>query len=80
MTNPIRIETERLILRQMTVDDTESLLKIFSDPKAMKYFGGVIFDRKRMDKWVADNLAHHDEHGYSLWSIVLKSTGEVIGD
>jgi RimJ/RimL family protein N-acetyltransferase len=64
----------------MTEVDTDALLQIFSDPKAMKYFGGVIFDRPRMEKWVADNLAHHREHGFSLWSVVLKETGEVIGD
>lgn len=73
------IETERLILRQMTEDDTDDLLLIFSDPKAMKYFN-VVFDRPRMEKWVAENLDHQKEHGFSLLSVVLKETGEVIGD
>jgi RimJ/RimL family protein N-acetyltransferase len=80
MTNTIRFETERLILRQMTEEDTDAMLLVFSDPKVMKYFGGVIFDRPRMEKWVAENLEHHQEHGFSLWSVVLKETGEVIGD
>ena len=73
------IETERLILRQMREDDAEDLLGIFSDPIAMQYFG-VIFDRARMDQWVRSNLDHQDKYGFSLFSVVLKDNGEVIGD
>lgn len=73
------IETERLTLRTMIADDAEPLLEIFSDPVAMRYFG-VIFDRPRMDEWVQSNLDHEKQHGFSLFSVVLKDNGEVIGD
>jgi len=73
------IETKRLILRQMTEDDTESFLEIFTDPKAMKYFG-IIFDQSQIDNWVKSNLEHQEKHGFSLFSVVLKSNDEVIGD
>jgi len=73
------IQTKRLTLRKMKAEDAEAFLDIFSDPEAMKYFG-VIFDRPRMDKWVRDNLDHEKEHGFSLYSVVLKEDGEVIGD
>ncbi len=78
MTQPV-IETKRLILRQMTMDDTDELLLIFSDPEAMKYFN-VVFDRPRMEEWVKSNLRHQVEHGFSLWAVVLKENGEVIGN
>lgn len=32
------IETERLILRPLVIDDSDSLLKIFSDPEVMRYW------------------------------------------
>lgn len=73
------IETRRLILRKMKEDDAEALLEIFSDPIAMHYFG-VIFDRPRMDKWVQDNLAHEQQYGFSLLSVILRDNNEVIGD
>ena len=73
------IETERLTLRKMTESDAEELFHIFSDPIAMRYFG-VIFDRPGMDKWVRNNLEHEKQHGFSLLSVVLKDSGEVIGD
>ena len=73
------IDTKRLTLRLMTEADTGAMLLIFSDPVAMKYFN-VIFDRPRMEQWVSENLEHQAEHGFSLYSVVLKETGEVIGD
>jgi RimJ/RimL family protein N-acetyltransferase len=73
------IETERLILRHMTDDDAEDLLEIFSDPIAMRYFA-VVFDRARMDRWVQSNLDHQAKYGFSLYSVVLKENGKVIGD
>lgn len=75
----IMVETKRLTLRTMIENDAEPLLDIFSDPVAMQYFG-VIFDRSRMEKWVESNLEHEKQHGFSLYSVVLKENGEVIGD
>jgi len=74
------IETERLTLRKMREEDAEAFLDIFSDPIAMQYFGGVIFDRARMDEWVRSNLEHDRKFGFSLLSVILKESGEVIGD
>ena len=73
------IETQRLVLRLMREDDAESLYDIFSDPAAMQYFG-VVFDRARMEQWVRSNIEHQQKHGFSLLSVVLRESGEVIGD
>jgi RimJ/RimL family protein N-acetyltransferase len=73
------IETKRLLLRKMREEDARDFLEIFSDPVAMKYFG-VIFDSARMEKWVQDNLEHNKQHGFSLYTVILKSIGEIIGD
>ena len=73
------IETKRLILRRMNENDAGALLDIFSDPVAMRYFG-VTFDRAGMDKWVRQNLEHEKRHGFSLLTVILKDSGEIIGD
>ncbi len=79
-TNPQHIiETKRLYLRLMNIRDVDQLLLIFSDPEAMKYFN-VVFDRKRMENWVNDNLDHQKRYGYSLYSVILRSNDELIGD
>jgi RimJ/RimL family protein N-acetyltransferase len=74
------IETDRLILRKMTAEDTEELLRIFSDPRVMASFGGQLFDRDQMEAWVQRNLEHQETHGYGLFSVILKAEERLIGD
>src|SRR5262249_34673861 len=33
------LETERLVLRELTLDDAEALLEVYSDPEVMRYLG-----------------------------------------
>ena len=73
------IETDRLILRQMKIDDIDDLLGIFSDPIAMKYFN-IVFDKSQMETWVQRNLNHHAQYGYSLYSVILRNNQRLIGD
>ena len=74
------IETERLILRPMRVEDTDPLLRVFGDPLVMASFGVEPFDRAQMREWVQRNLDHQGEHGYGLFTVMLRQSGEVIGD
>lgn len=74
------IQSERLTLRTMTIDDVEPLLKVFTDPAVMASFGGGSFDRVQMEQWVKRNLEHQERHGYGLYTVVLRSDGEIIGD
>jgi ribosomal-protein-alanine N-acetyltransferase len=74
------LETERLILRKMTSEDLDALLLIFSDPKVMQSFVGILFDRAMMEKWMGRNLNHQDRYGYGLFSVILKEKKELVGD
>jgi ribosomal-protein-alanine N-acetyltransferase len=74
------LETSRLLLRPMKFDDVDAMLHIFGDPKVMASFGEQPFDRERMLGWLNHNLAHQTEHGYGLFSVVLKSSDLLIGD
>jgi RimJ/RimL family protein N-acetyltransferase len=79
MSEPI-LDTPRLTLRSMTEADLDSLMAIFGDPKVMAMFHTVPFNRDQMSQWLARNLAHQKEHGYGLFSVILKSEGLLIGD
>lgn len=76
----VMIETERLILRQMSMDDLDDLLCIFSDPLVMASFGEVLFDRQKMKQWIQRNINHQKEYGYGLFSVILKENGKLVGD
>lgn len=75
-----RLETERLLLRPMQATDIDSLSLIFTDPRVMASFGGELFSRAQMERWLARNLDHQNEFGYGLFSVFLKRDGTLIGD
>ena len=73
------IETERLVLREYTLDDFDALFEIVSDPETMQHYPAP-FDEKRTRDWIAWNLDNYEKYGFGLWAVVLKETGEFIGD
>lgn len=78
--SPSRLETTRLILRPMLQSDFEALLLIFTDLRVMASFNEDPFTREQMQRWLQRNLDHQEEFGYGLFSVLLKETGELIGD
>ncbi len=76
----LRLETNRLILRPMSETDFDALLLIFTDLKVMAAFHHPPFTGEQMQGWLQRNLDHQIEFGYGLFSVILKETGELIGD
>ena len=76
----LRLETPRLVLRMMKYPDIEDLSKIFGDPVVMDSFGVPPFTREQMTAWLQRNLDHQDQHGYGLFSVILKSEKQLIGN
>lgn len=75
----MQMETQRLILRDMQEADFPALHAILSDPETMRFYPAP-FDEKKVKDWIARNQQRYRTEGYGLWAIVLKKTGEVIGD
>jgi len=76
---PFRLETGRLVLREMTMEDYEALYAVFSDRDNMRHYP-YIFDEERVRGWIARNQTRYQQYGFGLWAVCLKETGEVIGD
>ncbi|TFG22409.1 MAG: N-acetyltransferase [Promethearchaeota archaeon] len=74
------IETSRLILRMMSKDDFNDLLRIFTDKDVMQSFNLKTFSPKQMQNWMDRNLNHQKQYNYGLYSVILKSSQELIGD
>lgn len=75
------IETERLILRQFTLDDADAMYRNWaSDPEVTKYLmwpthESVAVSRQVLSDWVS----HYQEENYYQWAIVPKELGQPIG-
>ena len=73
------IETQRLILREYTMEDFDGLYEILSDPVTMQHYPKP-YDEKGTLRWLNWSLDNYKKYGFGLWAIVLKETGEFIGD
>jgi len=74
----LRLETQRLILREMRPADVESLHRLFSDPLLMRFW--PVFTRVETEQWVEANRRRYTQDGFGLWAVTLKDRDEAIGD
>ena len=73
------LETHRLILREFQANDADALARVLSDPETMRFYPEP-FDRAGVEKWIARNQRRYAQNGHGLWAMVLKGSGELIGD
>ena len=72
-------ETDRLLLREMTDNDYESLYTVLADSDIMTHYP-YTFDEERVRGWIEKNIERYRIFGFGLWTVALKETGETIGD
>lgn len=73
------LETERLFLREMTMDDFDALFAVLGDKEIMQHYP-YSFDEERVRSWIERNMKRYTDDGFGLWAVCLKDTGEMIGD
>lgn len=75
----MRLETERLFLREMSQDDYDALFAVLADSDIMQHYP-YTFDEQRVRGWIDRNMQRYQIFGFGLWAVCLKDTGEMIGD
>jgi len=73
------VETERLYLREMTQADFHSLCKHLQDAEVMYAYEHAFSDdevQERLDK----QFQNYKNDGFGLWAVILKESGEMIGE
>jgi ribosomal-protein-alanine N-acetyltransferase len=79
MTVPTLI-TSRLTLRPFTEADAEPLRRILNEDQVLRYFPRPDPpDLARVQRLIAGQLEHWDEHGLGWWAVDCRTTGELIG-
>lgn len=72
------LETERMFLCRMEMDDVDNLMGIFSDPEAMRYYPATK-SREEAEGWIRWVLHSYEENGFGLYAAILKESGEFAG-
>ncbi|WP_410768931.1 GNAT family N-acetyltransferase [Fontibacillus sp. BL9] len=75
----IIMETNRLWIRQHSDDDLEDLHFILGDADTMSFWPAP-FTKEQTSSWLQKNIESYSTLGYGRWGMVLKESGELIGD
>ena len=77
------LETDRLILREMTVDDVDRLYEIYSGPGITEFTEPLYEDRQQEIQYTKDYIRNMYEFcGYGLWLVIEKDgdeAGRIVG-
>lgn len=74
----IRIETERLLLRNTQPGDISDLVAMWTDPDVTRFMGGPK-DRAWLEGNFAEDARNPDPLLYDQWPVIEKWSGELVG-
>ncbi|MFA7430155.1 MAG: GNAT family N-acetyltransferase [Rhodospirillaceae bacterium] len=72
------METARLILRPWQPEDAQPFAHMNADPRVMEYLPARL-DREQSDALMNRIIAHFETHGFGLWVVETKYTGDFAG-
>jgi RimJ/RimL family protein N-acetyltransferase len=73
-------ETNRLILRELTQNDAEDLLKFFDDPEAIRYLPGTrTKSRNEIEEWLSLVFQSYQDMHFGPWAVILRESNEFLG-
>lgn len=75
----IKLESERLLLRQWRETDFEPYAKLCADSEVMRYLGGKPFTRAEAWRHLAFLIGHWQLLGYGHFAVEEKASGSFIG-
>lgn len=75
----LRLETARLILRPLELDDLDAMASLLGDAEALTLWGAPL-DRDGSLAWIERNRERYRTHGFGRCGVVERETGELIGD
>ena len=76
----IKLETKRLILREVLSTDVDKLFELDSNPNVQKFVGNItVKDKAEVEKLIQNLQQQYVENGIARWAVIEKETGELIG-
>ena len=72
------LETERSYMRELEQGDFDALCLILQDEETMYAYEGAFTDAE-VHEWLNRQIERYKKWGFGLWAVILKETGELIG-
>jgi len=72
------LESPRLWLRELTLDDLDFVAEMLADPDVMRFYPKRL-DRTESRVWIERQRQRYRDDGHSLWLVVERATGRPLG-
>jgi ribosomal-protein-alanine N-acetyltransferase len=73
------IETERLLLRELSITDAETFYRLNLNPNVIRYTGNSPFDTVEDAKEFLENYQDYKTNGFGRWAVINKTDNEFLG-
>jgi len=74
------IETDRLLLREITLSDKEEMFRLHSHPDVQKFTGEALIESvEEMSRAIQKRTKDYKKYGYGRWATFLKGDMQFIG-
>ncbi|GGG50166.1 GNAT family N-acetyltransferase [Epilithonimonas arachidiradicis] len=73
------LQTKRLLLRELNLDDAEKFYKLNLNPNVIKYTGNSAFKNIDEAKEFLENYPDYKLNGFGRWAVIEKSSNEFLG-
>lgn len=74
----MKLETERLYMRELRQYDFAAICEILQDEDTMYAYEGA-FSNEEAHDWLDRQIARYQKWGFGLWAVILKESGRLIG-
>jgi len=72
------LETRRLLLREMSLDDLDFIAQMLAHPEVMHYWPRC-YNRQEAADWIRRQQARYAKDGVAYWLAVNKESGQPVG-
>ena len=74
------IKTDRLLIRETTVEDIDEFYNLYRDPEMTKYMEGLFEDPEDEKRYQRDYIKKvYHFYGFGVWTVVRRSDNRIIG-
>src|SRR3954452_1730942 len=74
----IILETSRLLLREMSLDDLDFVAAMLADPEVMRFYPKR-YAREEAEAWIGRQLGRYARDGHGLWLVLDKHADRPVG-
>jgi RimJ/RimL family protein N-acetyltransferase len=73
------LETQRLYLRRMTIEDAENIYLLNLDPEVIQYTGDDAFESIESAQQFLLNYDHYSKYDFGRWAVIEKNSQFFLG-